>query len=196
MPVLTEPELADQQKLDQWIQSWNEYFQTLDPIEHHVTYTMTRTEETHHDLYLPILHVTHQDGTTDEHYLRPDFYLANDYKAIIKFREKINGFDHNTAFYNFKDEKKQVGSFINVVDQLMVIARRGLVIQRYKGLGEMNPDQLWETTMDPEVRHMMQVTVDDAIIADQMFATLMGDQVEPRKAFIEQNALSAQNIDT
>jgi DNA gyrase subunit B len=124
-----------------------------------------------------------------------DFLASGDYGQIIKTSAMLQGLLGDGAMVQRGEKAQAVGTFKEALDWLLAEAKHGLNIQRYKGLGEMNPEQLWETTMDPQVRRLLKVQIDDAIAADEIFTTLMGDQVEPRRAFIEDNALGAHNID-
>lgn len=114
-----------------------------------------------------------------------------EYARLLKNSKSWFSLLEDGAYLQKGDRRIQVANFHKVWQHILQDSRRGMMIQRYKGLGEMNAEQLWETTMDPENRHMLQVTIDDAIEADRMFSCLMGDDVEPRRAFIEENALNA-----
>lgn len=145
-------------------------------------------------LYVPNIIIT-EHGTDHEYVLTQNFFALEDYKAIATIANKTYELLEQGAFVQRNNSKYYIDSFASAFEWLINEAKKGLHIQRYKGLGEMNPSQLWETTMDPNARRLLKVTIDDALMADQIFSTLMGDQVEPRREFIEKNALLASNID-
>jgi DNA gyrase subunit B len=128
-----------------------------------------------------------------------DFLLSADYRALVDCAQTVGGLIGEGAEIRRGDGERQraqaVVDFRGVMRWLLAEADRGVSRQRYKGLGEMNASQLWETTMDPQARTLLRVQIEDAIAADQIFSTLMGDDVEPRRAFIEKFALVARNID-
>jgi len=147
------------------------------------------------DWYETIIELAHH-GVTHHYTLSPDFFHCADYQLVREAEASLRDLLEEGAYIQKGEKSEAIRVIQDAVDFLYKEAKRGLNIQRYKGLGEMNPDQLWETTMDPETRRMMVVNIEDAIQADLMFSTLMGDQVEPRRQFIQDNAVLAENIDT
>ncbi|BFG71970.1 DNA topoisomerase (ATP-hydrolyzing) subunit B [Paraburkholderia terrae] len=124
-----------------------------------------------------------------------EFQLTADYQQLVNTANTFKGLIGDGAVIKRGERSMAVGDFKSAMKWLIADAERNVSKQRYKGLGEMNPGQLWETTMDPSVRRLLRVQIEDAIAADGIFTTLMGDEVEPRRAFIESNALRAGNID-
>ena len=128
-------------------------------------------------------------------YIEPKFLNSKAYQTLTQTAAALKGLVGEGAKLYKGENEYDVDSFETALNILLQNTQKGMSIQRYKGLGEMNPEQLWETTMDPAVRRLLKVRIEDAIAADEVFVTLMGDEVEPRRAFIENNALVAQNID-
>lgn len=146
------------------------------------------------NIYYPNF-IVRQHGIDKEYHCSYEFLQSKEFSAMMSLNTAINGLMEAGAYVKRGDKVNPVESFDEALTWLMTESKRGQYIQRYKGLGEMNPEQLWETTMDPDTRRMLQVTIEDAIAADQLFTTLMGDHVEPRRKFIEDNALRVSNLD-
>jgi DNA gyrase subunit B len=142
---------------------------------------------------LVIVHTRH--GTPHATSLDGDFLASGDYAQIRAAAEVLRGLIRPGASVRRGERSFAVASFKEALDWLLSEARGAVSIQRYKGLGEMNPAQLWETTMDPAVRRLLKVQIEDGIASDEIFTTLMGEDVEPRRAFIENNALGVRNLD-
>ena len=148
----------------------------------------------------PLLRISrHHHGNIKSSVITQDFVHGADYAALAEAAETVRGLSGAGARVmrgeGERRKEEKVGDFRQAMNWLIAEAERTTARQRYKGLGEMNPEQLWEATRDPAVRRLLRVQIDDAIEADRVFTMLMGDEVEPRREFIEANALRAGNID-
>ena len=136
-----------------------------------------------------------EHGTSTDKFLPREFFESAEYARLADLGRTLAGLVGEGAYVTRGNDRRDVGSFKEAIRWLFAEARKGQSIQRYKGLGEMNPEQLWETTINPDTRRLLQVRIEDAVAADEIFTTLMGDQVDPRREFIEKNALAVANLD-
>ncbi len=183
----------NEETVTQWCKELWESMSKLHP-KTAAGYFLSAVKDEERNVYLPHIQQSFH-GLTKDYQFNMDFFNSGEYKAIVKLGATLEGLIEDGAFVQRGERKQEVKTFAEALAWLTADAMKGHYLQRYKGLGEMNPDQLWETTMDPESRRMLQVTIEDAIGADQLFTTLMGDHVEPRREFIETNALSVHNLD-
>jgi DNA gyrase subunit B len=191
-PRLKVEELADRTT----VQAWTDDLQgrTTQAIKTRTEYQFDVRQDPERHLFYPLLTVTNH-GVSREYVFTQEFFQSKDYEDYTSLGIRINELLYADALVAKGEKTEPVLSLKQALAWLQQEALRGQSRQRYKGLGEMNPDQLWETTMDPRRRTMLRVTIDDAIAADQLFSTLMGDAVEPRKDFIVSNALAVANLD-
>ncbi|KTC96910.1 DNA topoisomerase (ATP-hydrolyzing) subunit B [Legionella feeleii] len=192
LPALQHDNFNNQELIGNWAKQLHTGLQQLGSKTHQYAVDVIHNNESGY--YVPRVMVT-QHGLVNPILLNTEFFFSKDYKEIASLGTKLVSLIEEGAMIKRGERTQAIESFEEVINWLMDEAKRGQTVQRYKGLGEMNPEQLWETTMDPEVRRMLQVSVEDAVAADEIFTTLMGDNVEPRREFIESNALDAENID-
>ena len=192
LPEVTLDNLADHAGMQAWLGKFEERLN--DSQKSGLTYQASLREDKERNIWLPEVEIT-SHGLASYVTFNRDFFGSNDYRSVVTVGAKLATLLGDGAYVQRGERRKAVTEFKEALDWLMNETAKRHTIQRYKGLGEMNPDQLWETTMDPAVRRMLKVTIEDAIAADQLFNTLMGDAVEPRRDFIESNALQVANLD-
>jgi DNA gyrase subunit B len=191
LPVVTIDKLDDAGWLADWM---GELQSALNAAADGVRYEVAMKSDSDRGSF-ELQVIRHHNGVATERAVPREFFKSAEYQSMVELGQRLSGLIEEGAWVERGERRATVSGFREAVEWLLDEAKRGQLIQRYKGLGEMNPGQLWETTMDPSTRRLMQVQIEDAVAAHEVFTTLMGDQVEPRREFIERNALAASNID-
>ena len=191
-PDFAEQTLKDTAALRELQADLTSYINLLAPEESPLSCSLE--EDAEHDCY-KLVFATRANGTGNETVVDRDFLLSPEYKELKRVFSELLEFGYPPYQLQNGTDGSGIRSLKALVNLVMETGKKGQYIQRYKGLGEMNPGQLWETTMDPDTRILLQVRVEDAVAADGIFSTLMGDEVEPRRKFIEEHALSVKNLD-
>lgn len=189
---LTADALKEEGVVKDWISRCQDWLASHQ--ENGNTYDFTCECDKERQCYFPAVTMRVHGVETTYHFF-PEFFESPEYLFLVEVGTEFSGLLEETAKITRGTKVLQTQDFRAMIEWLLQEAKKGQQIQRYKGLGEMNADQLWSTTMDPQTRRLLQVRIEDAVSADQIFTTLMGDQVEPRREFIETNALHVENLD-
>jgi DNA gyrase subunit B len=192
VPVVSPADFDRPQWMADWVRELNQRLNAL--VDGTRTYRVELRNGADGNVARVIVHKT-EHGTPSDKYLPREFFESAEYQRIAELAQTLTGLIGEGAYVARDQQRHEIGSFKEAMTWLFEQAKKGQSIQRYKGLGEMNPEQLWDTTINPEARRILQVRVEDAVAADDIFTTLMGDQVEPRREFIEKNALTVMNLD-
>lgn len=194
LPSLNKDQLSDQAQVSSWTEKLGAKLSLISEQSKTHRFVARVFEDVERHLFLPLIEII-AHGVPSQVKISAEFLESTDYKNLRKLGAQLDGLLEVGAYVAKGERKHPVSNFKEALEWIMAESRKGYNIQRYKGLGEMNPSQLWETTMDPGSRRMLRVNIEDAIGADQIFTCLMGDQVEPRRNFIESNALAVANLD-
>jgi DNA gyrase subunit B len=191
VPKLTTDAFDRIDQLRDWCRNLESRLNGLDDVSRRYRVSVHTTPAGGHRLDLQRF----EHGLSSEKHILREFFDSAEYLRIAELAQTLSDLMGPGAHIIRGDQRQEVGSFKLAMNWLFDQAKKGQSIQRYKGLGEMNADQLWDTTINPETRRLMQVRIEDAVAADDIFTTLMGDAVEPRREFIEKNALQVSNLD-
>ena len=191
VPALTPAAFDHIDELKDWCRGLELRLNTLDDVSRRYRVTVHTLAAGGHRIDLQRF----EHGLSSERHIPREFFDSAEYLQIAELSQTLSDLMGPGAYIQRGDERQDVASFKVAMSWLFEQAKKGQSIQRYKGLGEMNADQLWDTTINPETRRLMQVRIEDAVAADDIFTTLMGDAVEPRREFIEKNALQVSNLD-